>query len=105
MQRRNGMTVFRLCLLIMCFSLACAVPQDRTAQLKPDPSLLYAAHGQPGAVQRRPRRTPTSLGNDSLLVVLVVVVLALALVVNASAPLSAPIGQKLTRHSSPRHGE
>ncbi len=31
------------------FALSCSVPPDRTPELNPDPSLLYAAHGQPGA--------------------------------------------------------
>ena len=35
--------------VLLLFSLSCAVPPDRTPELNPDPSLLYAAHGQPGA--------------------------------------------------------
>ena len=35
--------------LLFFLPLSCSVPPDRTPELNPDPSLLYAAHGQPGA--------------------------------------------------------
>ena len=34
--------------ILFFFVSTCAVPPDRTAALNPDPSLLYATHGQPG---------------------------------------------------------
>lgn len=34
---------------LLLFVAACAVPPDRTPELRADPALLYAPHGQPGA--------------------------------------------------------
>ena len=35
---------------LVFLSVSCSVPPDRTPELNPDPTLLYAAHGQPGGV-------------------------------------------------------